>query len=237
MANYGQLLKSLAAEYDVNLGRTKTAVIRSFNAVLREVYRTDLVNIFWDDDFLDIVIRKGLDDVVISPDDIPPGVILRIKKLIHRNMIIQKYDTMFQAVKIIEGKLIKGFIEEKKKDYIRVNYNDYPCIFFYHKIYQPQGEIDLYKTGQTYLFYVLRVELILKDKPDKPLIRVVLSRKDKRIPEVFIKNETDIDAICLKRIPNYKAVIETEDRIPFTVLEKYSKEFKEKIDVQLVRKE
>ena len=76
----------------------------------------------------------------------------------------------------------------------------------------------------------------MKNKPDKPLIRVVLSRKDKRIPEVFIKNETDIDVICLKRIPNYKTVIETEDRIPFTVLEKYSNEFKEKIDVQLVRK-
>jgi hypothetical protein len=237
---YDGLIKSLSEEYDVGINRTKTAVMRSFDAVLRNVFKSDYVNVVWDNNEIDIVIRqKGgefdLCDRVIKPEQISPSIIARIKKLIRKNMLIQKYDVLYQNIRTLENTLIKGFLSEKRKDDYVVNYNDYPILFLYRKDAQPENEIGLYKLGQTYLFYVLRAELIL-NKPLEPSVRIILTRRGGKIPELFIKKETGLDAVCLLRYPSIKSVVETDGMVPFPVIEKYSKEFHEKLEVKYVRR-
>jgi len=237
MANYTALIESLSQEYDVGLIRTKNAVELSFKEILKKIYKTDFVDVLWDEDEIDIVVRqKGGEydgcDRKIEPEDIGPEIIARIKKLIQKNMIVQKYDVLYQNIRTLENTLIKGFLSEKKgKDYI-VNHDDLPLLFLYRKEYQPENEIKIYKIGQTYLFYVVRVELIL-DKPLNPVLRIILSRTDKHTPELFIKKETGINTRCILRYPSIKTVIAVDERIPSSAIEKYSKEFNERLEVRI----
>lgn len=234
MANFKKLLNDLSSKYDVSLPRTRLVIERAFIVVLQRAFKADRVEFTWDDEMPCIVIFRNRRGRELTPDDITQSLIVQIKRLIPKYMSIEKADMLLNTLKYLEGTLVKGFIENVEKDHARVNHDDIPAYFHYPLLNQPLWERKLYKPGHTHLFYVQNMELA--EINGKTVCRVILSRTDRRIPELFFKKETDIDVVCLKREYDRKkrfgtAYIKTRHRIPFPVIEKYSKEFKESVKI------
>lgn len=241
MPNFKAILDDLSDKFDVNLSRTSLATERAFIVVLQKALKLDRVEFIWDDvNAPSIIIYRNGRGRELTPSDVNVGLIVQIKHLIAKYMAIEKADMTIDNLKYLKGGLIKGFIEAVHSDHMKINYNDIPApaYFYYPVIYQPLRERSIYKQGQAYLFYVQGLTLANIDK--KIVCEIILSRTDKRIPELFFKEETDIDVICVKREYDRKkrlgtAFIKTRHMLPFPVIEKYSKEFMESVNVELKR--
>ena len=234
--DFKKIIGDLSRKYDVSLPKIRLVMERAFIVVLQRVFKADWVEFVWDDEMPYVVIYRNGRGRELTPDDVTPSLIVQIKRLIPKYMAIEKADMLLKNIKYLEGTLIMGFIEAVEKDHIKVNHDDIPAYFHYPLINQPLQERTLYKPGQTYLFYVKVKGSGLFEINGKIVAKITLSRTDKRIPELFFKKETDIDVICLKREYDRKkrfgtAYIKTKHRIPFPVIEKYSKEFNESVKI------
>jgi hypothetical protein len=99
---------------------------------------------------------------------------------------------------------------------------------------QPVHERKVYRIGETWKWYVMRV--LPLEARQRTMLVVRLSRVSRELPAVLLREKSGIERIlCHTRIPGAVSHIVTDRHIPKSSINEVGKELKETIDVQIIK--
>ena len=99
---------------------------------------------------------------------------------------------------------------------------------------QPVHERKVYRIGETWKWYVMRV--LPLEARQRTMLVVRLSRVSREFPAVLLREKSGIERIlCHTRIPGAVSHIVTDRHIPKSCINEVGKELKETIDVQIIK--
>ena len=99
---------------------------------------------------------------------------------------------------------------------------------------QPVHERKVYRIGETWKWYVMRV--LPLEARQRTMLVVRLSRVSRELPAVLLREKSGIERIlCHTRIPGAVSHIVTDRHIPKSCINEVGKELKETIDVQIIK--